>query len=100
MGENYRNSSIDVGTDLVEVSRAVPVGKRIEIILTNVSTGTQKITLSIGGHAASNAGIVLSPGGSWFASEQAGYRVTQEQITAISSAASGILAVFERNEVL
>jgi hypothetical protein len=98
MEELNNNSSIDVGTTSVVVSKSKEElnSKRINIILINNSVGGQKITLSIDSEAKDGQGIVLSPGGYWSDSTEAGYKPTQKSIHAISNLADGILSIQER----
>lgn len=99
LAEQYRNDALSVGTTLVTVSRQITIGLRKVIALTNVSTGTQRISLSVNGAAVDSSSIVLYPGDSWVESIDSAFIPTQAQITAIANAASGILAVHERVEV-
>ncbi len=99
MAEQYRNAALSVGTTEVEVSRQITVGLRKVIVLTNVSTGTQRISLSINGNAVDSSSIVLFPYDSWIESIDSSFIPTQAQIRAIASAASGTLAIHERIEV-
>jgi len=96
--EINRNVSVSVGTDVTEISKEMnyPTNERKVITAINTSTGGQKITISIGDEAAGSAGIVLSPGGYYHESHDAGFTPTQSRITAISDIAAGTLSIQER----
>jgi len=96
--EINRNASLTIGTTLVEVSQALnyPTNERKVISLINNSSGGQKITISIGDEAAGSAGIILSPGGYYHESHDAGFTPTQSRITAVSDLAAGSLSIQER----
>lgn len=96
MAELKRNTALTIGTSLVTVSNALASGQRTVIALTNVSIGAQVISLSIGGQAAAGASIVLYAGGAWVESIDSAFKPTNDEITAISSAAGGSLAIHER----
>jgi hypothetical protein len=70
--------------------------KRIALILSNTSIGGQVITISLEKEAVTGAGIVLYPGGSWDRSPE--QKPPQAKISAISSAAGGLLSVYEESE--
>lgn len=88
--------NVTVGTSVAVVSREQVYAKRVVFNLTNVSTGGQVINIAFGEDAKVGAGIQLSPGGTYSESEDDNFTPTNEQITAISSAAGGSLAVSER----
>lgn len=97
--EINRNEAITVnGTSAVvlSVEKDNANVKRESIILINTSTGGQKITIAIDAEASANAGIVLSPGGSWNDSRDGNYYPTQKLITAISDIAGGRISLQER----
>jgi len=94
--ELKRNTALTVGTDLVMVSAAIAQGQRTVISLTNVSTGAQVISVSVGAQAAAGGSIVLHSGASWVESIDSAFRPTNDEITAIASAAGGSLAIHER----
>lgn len=98
MGELNINTQTTVGTDAVEVSqeRGNRNGIRRSVILINTSTGGQILTIAIDNPAVAGYGIVLNPGGLWTDNADGGYLPTQKQITAISSAAGGLLSIQER----
>jgi len=97
MVEFNRNVKQTIGTipSVVSVERN-SFAPRKSIILTNTSIGGQVITLGIDDEAANGEGIVLYAGGNWQDSTESGYKPTQKQITAISSAADGVLSIQER----
>jgi hypothetical protein len=92
------NKSSTIGTDAVEVSaeRANRNGVRRSIIIINTSPAGQVITIAIDNPAVAGQGIVLNVGGLWSDNADGGYLPTQKQITAVSSAAGGTLAIQER----
>lgn len=96
--EINRNMDITVGTSVVIVSEEVryPQQERKLFTLINNSTGGQVITVAIGDQATTNKGIVLSPGGYYQESHDAGFTPTQTHITAVSDLAGGSLSVQER----
>lgn len=98
MTELNRNESITVGTDAVVVSseKGVANAMRSNISIINTSAGGQVVTVAIGAEATAGAGIVLNPGGSWQDSRDGQYMPTQKHITAIASAAGGVIAIQER----
>jgi len=96
--EFNRNEQATIGTSasVISVEKDNANVKRKSIIVINTSTGGQVITIAIDAPAVAGAGIVLSVGGSWQDSQDGGYLPTQKQITAISSAAGGLLSIQER----
>lgn len=92
-----KNNTID--TTNVCVSRLMSVkSKRVLFVLQNVSTGTQKISISFGQDAVSGQGLVLSPGGIYQESRSEGFEPTNDDIYAVGDAAGGVLSVVERVE--
>jgi len=98
--ENSRNTSSTIGTTAVKIAEKLPVGIRQVIVLTNVSTTGQIITISTGGANAAGAGIPLRIGDKWTESTDSGFNPTNEQIWAIADAANATLAVYERQKVV
>lgn len=98
MGELNINTQQTINATAVEISgeRGNRNGIRRSIIIINTSTGGQTITIAIDSPAVANQGIVLSAGGLWSDNADGGYLPTQKQITAISSAAGGLLSIQER----
>lgn len=92
-GEVVRNEAVAVSTTSILIS---PAHKRQEIIIINSSSGTQRITISIGKEAILDAGVTLQPWGAWYGSANSEFRVASENIYVISSAASGQISIFER----
>ena len=99
MPEVNRDTSATIGTSSVIVAEDLWENDRVEITLTNISSGGQVISIAIDGEAVANTGKVLSPGGFYAASEGDGFKPTKKRISAISSAAGGILAISERIRV-
>ena len=96
MTDQNRNTSLTVGTTQVIVSNKITTGQRKLIVLTNVSTGTERISLAVNGNAIDRSGIPLYAGDSWVESIDAAFTPTQEQITAVSNAATAVLSIHER----
>lgn len=95
--DTYRNESITVGTDpvVISVERDNNNGKRVELLLQNVSTGGQVITVAVDATAAVGKGIVMSPGGNKDWTVSGDEYPPQKVVTAIASAAGGTLALYE-----
>lgn len=100
MDRDERDVSVTVDTSSLEVAPDLAGGsaRRVTIIVTNISTGGQVISLAKNKAAQANKGAVLYPGGSWSQSRSDDFQPTQTQINAISSAAGGIVAVSESIE--
>ena len=100
MTELNINSAVTIGTTALEISqeRMNKNAERKSVSITNTSPAGQKISLAIDNMAVSGAGIVLSVGGFWSDSADGQYKPTQEQITAVSDAAGGTIALQERVE--
>jgi len=88
-----KNFTIDTTSIPISPDREGLNNKRKSIIITNISTGGQIITISIGKESVATEGIVLYPGGSWDRSPNE--EPPQFQIQAISSLAGGILSLYE-----
>lgn len=94
MIEGSRNAQVTVGTSTQNVLKPKP---RKVLSLRNSSTGGQVITLQIGEIAAVlNEGVVLSPGQAWTENTSEGYECWDGSVQAISTAAGGVLSIFER----
>lgn len=91
-----RNATLVVGTSPVVACRNISQGQKTVIVLTNVSTAAQVISLSFGGQAVAGSSVVLYVGSSWVESIESAFTPTNDMITAIASAANGTLAVHER----
>jgi len=100
--EINRNVSIDVGTDNTVLcdTRNTLVNRRIFFSIINISTAGQEISISVSDEAGANKGIVLDVGGSYVESRDSNFEPTNNRICAVSSAASGKVAVCERLQVL
>lgn len=94
--ENSINTSVTVGATSLKVSYAK---KRKSFILRNVSTGGQVISLALANNvvAAVNTGIVLNVNDAVVDSNSGNYQCWSGDISAVASAAGGILSI---NEVL
>lgn len=92
---SYINTTSTIGTTAVVVlpNRTRSNEKRTAFILTNNSTGTEKISIAIGEEAVDGEGIILFPGGSWHMSLND--FPPQDKITAISDQATGKLSIYE-----
>ena len=96
MVEKIRNASVSVGTSSVLVSPELMEGERRVLVITNTSTGGQSISVSWGETAVAGRGIYLTPNSTWSESVDSGFIPHWASVEAVSSAASGTLAVHER----
>jgi len=94
--ELIRNMSIDVGTSPVVIAEEQYGTLRNVLVITNTSTGGQKITISPADDAVAGIGIVISAGGYYNDSADSGYTPTKRRITAVSDIAGGKVSVHER----
>ena len=85
-----------IGTDAVVIAPQQDAGIRTLISIVNTSAGGQVIYLGFGTQAAIGKGVPLSAGGYWVEDTDTIVYPTQKQITAISSAAGGTVAIHER----
>ena len=92
MVEFDRNDLLAIGTTFVLIS---PAKARQEFILTNTSTGAEKITISFAADAKSLYGVVLLPY-SVYSSPVMAQSVFQGDIYAICDGAGGQLSIMER----
>ena len=72
--------------------------RRISIILKNTSKSNEVITLGISQNATLGIGLVLNAGETISFSQDGGYLPPQEIITAVGSAGTSTLAVYEEIE--
>ena len=98
MVENIRDGSVTVGTTAVQLSLQEIPGTRNVLVITNTSTSGQQISLSWGKNAIAGKGMVLYPGGTWSESIDNRFTPSAMEVWAISSAASGTIAIHERIE--
>jgi hypothetical protein len=84
-----------IGTTNVVVSEEC-AQERTFMSIINTSTGGQTISIAFGQEAVALSGIVLYPGGIYTESREAGFRMNQHNVCAISSVAGGTIAVIER----
>ena len=91
-----RDTSVAVGTTVVEISPETGTKQRQALVLTNTSTGGQSITIAWGKNAVAGQGVVLQPGEHHVEAVDASFSPQNLQITAVASAAGGTLAVHER----
>jgi hypothetical protein len=85
-----------ISTSSVALLGEKTTSPRKVLVITNVSTLNQVITLGIGTPAVALKGIVLYAGQSYIESPSDGFRPTNVAIYAISSAAGGAVSVYER----
>lgn len=98
--DNTRNDSLVVGTTSTLLSRRPKGQKRISIVVRNISTAAQRVTIHMGDLKAEvNQGLVLEAG-DVFTDNSVSDNILafQGQYSAISSAAAALLAVQERIE--
>jgi len=92
-----RNVQVSVGTTQIPVSAQVKEGQRQVILFTNVSTGGEVITLSLGEEAQALAGIPLTAfGSSWSETIDSAFSPSALQWYAVCSGAGGKLSIHER----
>jgi hypothetical protein len=97
LNENTPNDqTINVGTSSVELSPEKTVLQRKVLIITNISSGNQVITLGIGTEAVANKGIILQPNAIYQESMDSGYIPTNMRITAVCSGTTGQVSLHER----
>jgi len=84
-----------IGTTASVISQPVFNGQRAVLALTNISTAGQVISVGVLSQAKAGQGIVLQPLDRYVESQDAGYSPSNEQVTAISSGAGGVLAIQE-----
>jgi hypothetical protein len=89
-----QQESITVGATSTILMSEQP-GRSI-FFIRNLSTGGQVITLGFGKAAVAGNGIVLVPGDYCQESNKEGFAAWDGTITAISSAAGGIVSVYSR----
>ena len=98
--ENNRNTTIEVGVTAVKIMERVPKGTRIAFSLGNESTGAQIITLGFGEAGAVNEGIAMRIGGKHMEAKSEGFEPFNGEVWAISSGASAILSIYERQRAV
>jgi hypothetical protein len=91
-----KNQTINATSAVVSQDRSALNNSRRAIIITNTSLGGQEITIAVGQEAVAGEGIILYAGGSWDRNPQE--NPPQVQISAISSAVGGTIAVYEETE--
>jgi len=96
---NSRNETKAVGTTSIKVSEMLQPGVREVIVIGNVSTGGQIVTISIGRPSAANAGIPIYPGSVWSEYQDARFNPSNDEIWLIASAAAGSVSIYERIKV-
>lgn len=90
------NKAVTISTTNVVLSEERGNDERTFLSIVNTSTGGQVISVAFGQEAVALSGVVLYPGGVYSESREAGFRMTQHNVTAISSGAGGTVAVSER----
>ena len=91
-----RDVVVAVGTTSTELSTQIGDHQRKVIVITNISTGGQVISLAFGKEAVAGYGIVLYPTGAWAESIDSAFIPTNLRITAVASAAAGSVTIHER----
>jgi len=97
--ENSRNTTQTIGTTATKIGERLPIGTRIVIVFTNVSSGSQIITMSTGGANTASAGIPLRVGDKWVESVDSRFNPSNNEWWAISDVAGATLAVYERQKL-
>jgi hypothetical protein len=91
-----RESSVTIGTSVVEISPETGTRQRNTLVLTNTSTASQKISLAWNSEAVAGKGIVLLAGEHHVESIDTGFIPLNSRITGIADGAGGTLAIHER----
>lgn len=96
--DEARNDKVTVGTTSQVIAFArTEANPRKTILIRNISTSDQIITINMGlSQAQNDTGIVLKPNESFSDSTETGYKCFQGTISAISDTADGVLAILER----
>lgn len=94
---NSSDRALTIGTSVQVVSENQVIGRseRVRLVLTNVSTGGQTISISTSGEAVASQGLVLSPGGHVAWDKKSPISIIQSRVTAIADLAGGSLAIHE-----
>jgi hypothetical protein len=98
MGVIVRNEALTVDGTAVNVSTPLKTAQRQVLSLRNSSAAGQVISVSYSDTqiAVVNNGIVLAAGQSIIDATSEGYECWQGSVSAISSAAGGVLSIMER----
>lgn len=99
MGENILSKTQTITATSTVVLPVLRQGQRTALIVTNISTGGQTVTLNWGGEATANNGVVLYPGGTWSESRDAAFIPSNKDVWAVASGAGATIAVHERVQV-
>jgi len=93
------NTAKTIALSATVVSPHVFNGQRAVIILQNTSLAGEIISIATLGEAVKGQGIVLNPGDKFAASKDAGYKPSNEQITAIATVATATLSIYEEIDI-
>lgn len=98
MMELLRNESITITDTAMVISEEKDgnTGRRVDLLILNTSPAGQVISLAVDSAAENLHGIVLNVGGFYEFTVNGNTMPTQKSVTAISSVASGTIALFER----
>lgn len=91
-----RDESVSVGTSSVELSPETGMKQRQALVITNTSTGGQKVALAWGKDAVALKGIVLLPGEHHVEAIDSAFTPLNSRIAAIADGAGGVIAIHER----
>lgn len=95
MALRVTNKTVSVSTTPVVLSQELNPTQRKSIIIQNVSTGGQKVTLAINQDAVSGSGFVMSPGGYWSDSTNGVYYPVPFQFVVVSDLAGATVTIQE-----
>jgi len=101
MEKRINQRSFTIGTSSSEIAKAMygfQGSRRISMIIKNTSTASEVITLGIDKNAITGEGLVLNAGETISFSQDGGYMPPQGQVTAIASAATAKLSLYEEVE--
>jgi hypothetical protein len=91
-----RDDTVSVGTSAVDLSPETGSKQRQVLIITNTSAGGQNISLSWNKDAVDGYGVVLYPGEHHVEAIDASFIPLNFRISAVASAAGGVIAIHER----
>lgn len=91
-----RDETVSVGTSSVELSPETGTKQRQVLVITNTSTGAQKIALAWGKDAVAGTGVVLLPGEHHVEAIDSAFIPLNTRISAEADGAGGTIAIHER----
>ena len=95
-----RNTQKTIAATNTTISEAVYNGQRAVLVLKNISTAGEIISLAIGQEATNGFGLVLKQGETLTLAKDSGYNPANQIINAIDNGAgTGVLSIYEEIEV-